>query len=370
MAFFYGIACLGVMKLLLKLISYIYRLVIAIRHWMFDCKLLKSEKFETPIICVGNITVGGTGKTPTAEMIIDYMQPYYRIALLSRGYGRRTKGYMEVSCKSSYRDVGDEPLQIKLKYPDTLVVVCEKRAEAIRRIEREHPEINLIVMDDGFQHRYVEPRINVVIVDSTRPFATDDFLPAGTLRDRLKSLDRGHYFIVTKCPVNMSPLDQRMWRKDLYKFAYQRIYFTHIVPTEAVSPFFPENKLNRGEEVIVMSGIGNPKAFVRGVKNEYKIVGKMILDDHHVYTVSDINRLVELLNKHPKAKLLTTEKDAVKLRRSKRVPAMVRERMFYQPLKVEFLEGSDNDFFGTLKDDLDGKVHLGDLTIGGENNEK
>ena len=356
------------MKIILKLVSYVYRMVISIRHWMFDSGLLKSEKFKTPIICVGNITVGGTGKTPTAEMIIDYMMPYYRIALLSRGYGRRTKGYREVEVNSSYRDVGDEPLQIKLKYPEALVVVCEKRAEAIHRIEAEHPEINLIVMDDGFQHRYVEPRINVVIVDSTRPFYEDDFLPAGTLRDKLESLYRAHYYIVTKCPVDMNPLAQRMWRKELHKIAYQKIYFTRIVPTDAVSPFFPENKLMKGDEVIVMSGVGNPKAFVKGVRKEYKVVSTMIMPDHHVYSVADINKLIALFEKYPNAKLLTTEKDAVKLRRSRRVPQLVRERLFYQPLKVEFLQGSDNDFFGTLNDDLDGKVHIGDLTIGGEEN--
>ena len=261
-------------------------MVITFRHWMFDCGLLKSEKFKTPIICVGNITVGGTGKTPTAEMIIDYMMPYYRIALLSRGYGRCTKGYIEVDADSSYRDVGDEPLQIKLKYPEALVVVCEKRAEAIHRIEAEHPEINLIVMDDGFQHRYVEPRINVVIIDSTRPFNEDDYLPAGTLRDKLDSLYRGHYFIVTKCDVDMNPVYQRMWRKDLHKIAYQKVYFTRIVPTQAVSPFYPENRLDFGEQVIVMAGIGNPKVFVKGARKDYKVVAKMILPDHHVYSVS------------------------------------------------------------------------------------
>ena len=212
------------MKFLLKLLSYPYRMAITIRHWMFDCGLLKSHSFPVPIICVGNITVGGTGKTPTAEMIVGYMQSHYNVALLSRGYGRRTKGYLEVKTSSSYRDVGDEPLQIKLKYPDALVVVCEKRVEAMERIMREHPEINLVVMDDGFQHRHVEARINVVIVDSTRPYYEDDFLPAGTLRDKVSSLDRAHYFIVTKCPADMQPIAQRMWRKELHKIAYQKVY--------------------------------------------------------------------------------------------------------------------------------------------------
>ena len=349
------------MSFLMKLLSYPYQMVISIRHWMFNCGLLKSEKFKTPIICVGNITVGGTGKTPTAEMIVDYMKDHYKVAVLSRGYGRRTKGYLEVKSTSSYRDVGDEPLQIKLKYPDALVVVCEKRAEAIHRIEAEHPEVNLIVMDDGFQHRYVDPRINVVIVDSTRPFYEDDYLPAGTLRDNPDALDRAHYFIVTKCPSDMSPLDQRVWRMNLQKIAYQRVYFTRVVPTPPVAQFPTNNVLKPGDEVIVMSGIGNPKAFVTGVKKSYNVVDTITYPDHHVYSVSDIERIVAQLQKFPNAMLLTTEKDVVKLRRSRRVPDVMRERLFYQPVKLEFLEGSDNDFLGTLKNDLEGKVHLDPL---------
>lgn len=346
------------MSFLLKLMSYLYQMAISVRHLMFDWKILKVEKFKTPIICVGNITVGGTGKTPTAEMIVGYMKEYYTVAFLSRGYGRRTKGYMEVKTSSSYRDVGDEPLQIKLKYPDTLVVVCEKRAEAIHRIEAEHPDVDLIVMDDGFQHRYVDPRINVVIVDSTRPFYEDDFLPAGTLRDKPQSLDRAHYFIVTKCPTDMSPLDQRMWRKHLHKIAYQRVYFTRVIPTPPVAQFPTQNVLNLGDEVIVMSGIGNPKAFISDVKKSYKVVGTITYPDHHIYSVADIDHIVAKLNKYPNAMLLTTEKDVVKLRRSRRVPDIMRERLFYQPLKVEFVEGSDSDFLGTLKSDLEGKLHL------------
>ncbi len=356
----------GVMKrIVFKVLSYIYRMVIAIRHWLFDINVLKSQKFNIPIICVGNITVGGTGKTPTAEMIIDTMKPTYKVALLSRGYGRRTKGYREVTLDSSYRDVGDEPLQIKLKFPDVLVVVCEKRVEAIRRIEAEHPEINLIVMDDGFQHRHVDPRINVVVLDYTRPVFEDDFLPVGNLRDNLNSLYRAHYFIVTKCPEDMQPLDQRMWRKDLQLVAYQKIYFTRVVPTAAVPLFQTPNHLREGDEVIVMSGIGNPKPFVKGVRKHYNVVDNLVYPDHHVYTVEDIEKIVSHIKQHPNAMLLTTEKDAVKLRRSRRVPDLMRERLFYQPVKVEFLEGSDENFFETLKSDLLGKVHLGDLTIGG-----
>ena len=157
------------LKCLLAPAAFLYKAGVTFRHRLFDWGILKSEKFDIPIICIGNITVGGTGKTPMAEMVIAYMSQMHNVALLSRGYGRRTKGYLEVRADSHYRDAGDEPLQIKLKFPDTVVAVCEKRSEGIRRICAEHPEVDLIVMDDGFQHRYVEPKINIVMIDATRP---------------------------------------------------------------------------------------------------------------------------------------------------------------------------------------------------------
>ena len=138
------------LKCLLAPAAFLYKAGVTFRHRLFDWGILKSEKFDIPIICIGNITVGGTGKTPMAEMVIAYMSQMHNVALLSRGYGRRTKGYLEVRADSHYRDAGDEPLQIKLKFPDTVVAVCEKRSEGIRRICAEHPEVDLIVMDDGF----------------------------------------------------------------------------------------------------------------------------------------------------------------------------------------------------------------------------
>ena len=178
------------LKCLLAPAALLYKAGVTFRHRLFDWGILKSEKFDIPVICIGNITVGGTGKTPMAEMVIAYMSQMHRVALLSRGYGRRTKGYLEVKADSHYRDVGDEPLQIKLKFPDTVVAVCEKRAEGIRRIRAGHPDVDLVVMDDGFQHRYVEPKVNIVMIDATRPVQHDRMLPLGTLRDLPEELHR------------------------------------------------------------------------------------------------------------------------------------------------------------------------------------
>ena len=346
-------------------LAWLYKMAISFRHRLFDWGILPTERFDIPIICIGNITVGGTGKTPMAEMVVGHLSQSFKVALISRGYGRKTKGYIEVKPDVHYIEVGDEPKMIKMKFPDVPVVVCEDRVAGIKRLRKEHPEVQVVVMDDGFQHRHVEPRINVLIIDSTRPFAEDDYLPAGTLRDKLSALDRAHYFIVTKCSPTMSQLDQRLWRKDLQKVAYQKIYFTRVIPSAPIALFPSDLSLNGGDEVVVMSGIGNPKPFVKSIREQYKVVATYNFPDHHIYSVDDLQRVAKSLEKHPAARLLTTEKDAVKLRRSRRVPDIIRQRLFYMPVVMEFLEGSDEDLLGTLKDDLDGKLHFGDLTIGG-----
>ena len=265
------------LKCLLAPAALLYKAGVTFRHRLFDWGILKSEKFDIPVICIGNITVGGTGKTPMAEMVIAYMSQMHRVALLSRGYGRRTKGYLEVKADSHYRDVGDEPLQIKLKFPDTVVAVCEKRADGIRRIRAEHPDVDLIVMDDGFQHRYVEPKVNIVMIDATRPVQHDRMLPLGTLRDLPEELHRAHYFVVTKCPEKMAPIDRRILRKVLIQVAYQRVYFTRF-ESFMPQPLFPDaapgEPLVQGQQVIALSGIGSPKPFLAALRGKLRGGGR------------------------------------------------------------------------------------------------
>ena len=289
-------------KFLLYPASWLYKMAVLFRHQLFDWGILHSEKFDIPVICIGNITVGGTGKTPLAEMIVDYMSQTHRVALLSRGYGRRTKGYREVAATDHYRDVGDEPLQIKRKFPDVCVVVCERRADGIRRIRTEHPEVDLIVMDDGFQHRYVEAKINVVLIEA----------------------------------------------------AYQNIYFTRMEAFRP-QPVFgeaPAEGFDPGTEVILMSGIGNPAQFVRGASACYRVVGELRFEDHHVYRVKDLKTLAGLIAQHPAAMVLTTEKDAVKLAGRGKVPAEIRSRLFYQPINISFIDDSATDFLQNLEKDV------------------
>ncbi len=345
------------LKSLLGPAAFFYRMGVTLRHRLFDWGILKSERFDIPIICIGNITVGGTGKTPMAEMIIDYMSQKHNVALLSRGYGRRSKGYLEVLPSSHYRDAGDEPLQIKLKFPRTVVAVCEKRADGIRRLRSEHPEVDLIVMDDGFQHRYVEPRINVVMIDATRPVQHDRMLPVGTLRDLPSELHRAHYFVVSKCPEKMAPIDRRIMRKVLIQVAYQRVYFTRFesfIPqplyADEVSgePFAPQQR------VIALSGIGNPGHFLSTLRERYDMVAAVTYDDHHVYRVRDMLALASLLKKHPGAVIVTTEKDAVKMTNREKIPPEVRRNLYYLPINISFIEDSATDFLQRLEEDVRG----------------
>ena len=345
------------LKCLLAPAALLYKAGVTFRHRLFDWGILKSEKFDIPVICIGNITVGGTGKTPMAEMVIAYMSQMHRVALLSRGYGRRTKGYLEVKADSRYRDVGDEPLQTKLKFPDTVVAVCEKRADGIRRICAEHPDVDLIVMDDGFQHRYVEPKVNIVMIDATRPVQHDRMLPLGTLRDLPEELHRAHYFVVTKCPEKMAPIDRRILRKVLIQVAYQRVYFTRF-ESFMPQPLFPDaapgEPLVQGQQVIALSGIGSPKPFLAALRESYEVVAEMTLDDHHVYKVRDLNRLRELLDRFPGAVIVTTEKDAVKLTNRAKIPEEIQRGIYYLPINISFIEDSATDFLQKLEEDVRG----------------
>ena len=256
-----------------------------------------------------------------------------------------------------YRDVGDDPLQIKLKFPEVVVAVCEKRAEGIRRLLAEHPEIDLVVMDDGFQHRYVEPKINIVMIDATRPVQHDRMLPAGSLRDLPEQLHRAHYFIVTKCPERMAPIDRRILRKVLIQVAYQRVYFTRFesfMPQPLYGDEATGEPLKYGQRVIALSGIGNPGPFLQTLRGQYDVVAEMTLDDHHVYKVRDMNALEALLAKYPDAVIVTTEKDAVKMTNRAKVPQAVRRALYYQPINISFIEDSATDFLQKLEEDVRG----------------
>jgi tetraacyldisaccharide 4'-kinase len=341
-------------RALLAPLALLYGAGVSVRHKLYDWGWRRTHSFDIPILCVGNLTVGGTGKTPVVEMLVRGLGGEFNIAVLSRGYGRCTKGYLEVMPGMPYRQTGDEPKQVKRKFPEVVVVVCERREEGIERIREEHPEVNLIILDDGFQYRGVEAWVNIVLVDYTRPVWADHLLPWGSLRDTLSQMPRAHYVLFTKCPADMNALDRRIARKSLKLFPYQGLYFTHT-SQGALVPAFAEgaHKVpHPGGQVIAMSGIGNPAAFEQGLAAGYDVVGALRYADHHPYRTRDLRDMQSELDRFPRASIVATEKDAVKFTGSSQVPAEIRERLFYAPVRVVFDENCEDDFFKKLKNDL------------------
>ena len=332
-------------------LSWLYGMVVHIRHKLFDLKILRSQEFDIPVVCIGNLTVGGTGKTPVAELLIERFSEHYRVGVLSRGYRRRTKGFVLSTPTSSARTIGDEPRQMKLKYPAVPVAVCEKRAEGIRLLRKAHPEIELIILDDAFQHRYVEPWVNILLMDYNNPVYRDRLLPWGRLRDTRNQIHRANFVLVTKCPDDLNPLDMRIVINSLGLFPYQSLYFTRMRQGE-ITPLFADRavgKVREGDPVIAMSGIANPVPLLENLRKRFDVVAELTFDDHHTYRLSDMRRLEALFAAYPDAVVLTTEKDAVKLTNRKKVPEAVQQRLYYVPIHVSFVADSESEFLRQLE---------------------
>lgn len=343
-------------KMLLALLSQLYISGVKIRHTLFNVGLIRGKSFDMPIICIGNITVGGTGKTPMCELLVEHYLKQGGVAILSRGYGRKSKGFREVQITDNYLLVGDEPLQMKRKYPEAVVVVCEKRVEAVRNIIDQYSDVKLVIMDDGFQHRYIKPKINAIMIDYTRPFYEDRPLPLGSLRDTPDELSRADYFVVTKCPKVMTPLDIGLMKKELLAIAERaHVFFTYI-ENKAPVPIFEDADaeiiFDEDQEVVALAGIGNPTPFVEMVERDYKLVDTLIYADHHCFEHVDIIKMQQCVECYPNAMILTTEKDSVKLKQDDRLPPILRSKLYYSPIKMEFVSGSKSELLKKIDSDV------------------
>jgi tetraacyldisaccharide 4'-kinase len=331
----------------------LYGAALRLRHLLFDLNIIKSVEFKIPIICVGNINIGGTGKTPTVEMLVEHYSQSYNVAVLSRGYGRVTKGYRVVQTDDYYRNVGDEPLQIKRKFPNVVVVVCEKRVEGVQRLQEEFPDVNMVIMDDGFQHRYIKPLVNIIIADANRPVYRDHLYPVGNLRDTLNSLHRAHLFVVTKCPDDIKPIYMREYHMYLIEKPSQALFFTRMQVSSPCSIFAEvDATVEPGAKVIAMSGIGNNLAFQQGLATRYDVVDTLAFDDHHAYRKSDLIEMERLLDKYPDAVIMTTEKDSVKLVNSNVIPGKVRRKLFYERISLRFLAEGRDELFARIDKEI------------------
>ena len=329
-------------------LSCIYGMAVGLRNKLFDWGLLKEKSYNVPVLTVGNIAVGGTGKTPHAEYIVSLLRDKYNIAVLSRGYKRHTKGFVLASPHSTPRDIGDEPYQIYHKFGRRVTVaVCEKRTEGIEKLLEINPDINLIVLDDGFQHRYVRPRVSILLTEYNRPYYNDTLLPYGKLRESAKGVSRADIVIVTKCPTNIKALDYRILKKHLDLIPEQKLFFSRYY-YDAPRPVFasvvrPDHapvlqNLSHDYRLLALCGIGNPRPFVRYVKSFEPPVLVNVFPDHHDYTRKDMATLLNRFESMPKGKrfIITTEKDAVRLINNPYFPHTLKPYIFYIPMHVGF----------------------------------
>lgn len=335
---------------LLYLLSWLYGLGVGLRNFLFSQGLLKEQSYPIPLLCVGNITVGGTGKTPHVELLIAILRSEHRIAVISRGYRRKSRGLREVTLESTVAEVGDEPKQIKLKYPEVRFVVDGNRRRAMRYLmslpEEERPEV--VLLDDGFQHRYVHPSFSILLVDASRELHEDALLPLGGLREPATARYRADCIILTKCPQDMSPIQLRIMQRNLALYPHQKIFFSRIqyLPTRPLGSLLGEGatSLPEGAAVLALSGIASPRPFLEHLGEKYKLIGQLTYKDHHLFTPSDLRHLEESWRRaraevsEGALYLLCTEKDAVRLLDSYETLAEdFRSHLYYLPIDTEIL---------------------------------
>lgn len=340
-------------KLVLLPFSKVYGAITYTRNKLFDLKVLKPTEFDIPVVCVGNLAVGGTGKTPLVEYVVKALRKKKNICVLSRGYRRRTKGFIMAGTHSKSDDIGDEAFQIYHKFGGSIAVaVCEDRVTGINEIRRINPAINMIVLDDGFQHRYVKPTVSIVVTEFAHPIYEDYMLPYGRLRENKRGINRADIVVVSKCPETIRPIDYRttVTGLNLYPYPTQALYFSRYsyMPLE---PVFPDvamavpflDYLTSSDSILVVAGIGNPKPFVRKIKSYQARVKVDVYPDHHNYTKKDIDHILtrfrSLKGKQPI--IVTTEKDAVRLACNPYYPYELKAHTYYLPVEVKITPPSE-----------------------------
>lgn len=327
------------LKVLLLPLSALYGIGTGIRNHLFNTGVLKSKEFSTPVICVGNITVGGTGKTPHTELILSELKKEFRVACLSRGYKRKTSGFILAGKNSTAHDIGDEPMQMKNKFPDIIVACDTQRVRGIERLLALPEKPQVIVLDDAFQHRYVKAGINILLIDYNRPVYNDYLLPAGQLRERKGAMKRADYIIVTKCPCDLLPIDKRIISKHLKIKAYQQLFFTTMQygPTRSISPAAKQAAPRDTSAILCITGIAQPEPYTEHLKQYTRNITELRYPDHHNFSKKDIQYIQRTFEgiQNPDKYIFTTEKDAVRLMACN-LPQELQKNIYYIPIEPVF----------------------------------
>ena len=336
------------MKVLLYPLSLIYSVILFIRHKLFDFNIIRSKTFDIPVICVGNLSLGGTGKTPHTEYIIRLLSGSMKVAVLSRGYGRKTKGFVLAKDGVTHEDIGDEPMQYFTKFPGITVAVDEKRADGIRKLMEMEDKPDVILLDDAYQHRYVKPGLNILLTDYQHIYSKDRLVPAGNLRDIKYAARRADIIIVTKCPAVLDPYTKRSVTDSLKPKSFQKVLFSRI----SFDDFTPVNDmakatdLSENRSILLFCGIANPYPLEDYVNRKTNSLSVMHFKDHHDFTGKDIAEITgnyeHIIGK--RKIVVTTEKDFMRLANNSYLCKFENVPLFTIPIKVRFHDDNEKVF--------------------------
>ena len=329
------------MRILLLPISFLYHIVLAIRHKLYDWHILKTTRFEKPVICVGNLKLGGTGKTPLTEYLIRLLKNDYRVATLSRGYGRHTKGFKLAETSSTYNDLGDEPLLYFKKFPGIQVAVDEDRVDGVTHLLLEQG-VEVVLLDDAFQHRRIDAGLNILLTDYQYLYCDDFLFPAGNLRDVKSAAKRADIIVVSKSPETMNVEEQQQVADKLKPTNKQKIFFSYL-DYDKLKPLTAKAEqcdADSAESVLLFCGIANHNPLIDKLKKQYKHLEVMTFADHHPYTENDVKSILkhfESLSGEKKI-IVTTEKDAARLTNSPYLCQFETSPLYALPVRVRFHE--------------------------------
>lgn len=343
-------------RILLLPFSLLYGLAISLRDFFYRRGLLKSIEFNIPTISVGNLSVGGAGKTPHIEYLIRLLKDYVHLSTLSRGYGRKTKGFLTVHERMTAEQVGDEPLQFKRKFPDIWVTVSESRTFAIPRIIMDRPEMQLVLLDDAFQHRSIQPGLNILLTEFHYPFKKDYLLPSGRLREWRSAYERADIIIISKCPPAVSEAEKKAMQELIQPFSHQKMYFSYY---DYDYPYYIFNPGQRFElqpdwNVLLICAIARTDYLVSYLEQKVNTVKVLEYEDHHFFNKHDVSNLQMTYTKWDASKkvIITTEKDAMRLELHRTFLIANRLPIFVLPVKVGFHFNEGEQFDQDVKDFL------------------